>query len=117
MTEQTQTKSRGFGPTTAILLILPLILLAGVIVLFLNTGGGLQLAAPAPVEALTVERVVLEPGSINIVVRNAGPEELTIAQVIVNEAVRLMEKLRPRRSVWSRLGRWVRRARTRPKPR
>lgn len=73
---------------TAILLILPLILLGGVIILFLNTGGGLQLTAPAPVEALTIERTVLQPGNIDIVVRNGSPEAVTIAQVVVNEAVR-----------------------------
>lgn len=78
---------KGFNLATALLLVLPLILLAGVILLFLNTGGGLQLTSPAPVEALTVERTILKPGSIDIVVRNSGPEELTIAQVIINDAV------------------------------
>lgn len=76
-----------FNPLTAVLLILPLIALAGVIILFLNTGGGLQLSAPAPVEDLTVERTVLKPGSIDIIVRNGSPEALTIAQVIINDAV------------------------------
>jgi zinc transporter, ZIP family len=73
--------------TTAVLLVLPLIVLGGVILLFLNTGGGLDLSPPAPVEALTVERTVLRPGTIEIAVRNSGPEALTIAQVIVNNAV------------------------------
>lgn len=72
---------------TAILLILPLILLGGVIFLFLNTGGGLQLEQPVPVESLTVERTILKPNSIDIVVRNGSPEEITIAQVIINEAI------------------------------
>jgi zinc transporter ZupT len=58
-----------------------------VIVLFLSTGGGLNLAPPAPVEDLAIERTVLRPGQIEITVRNTGPEELTIAQVIVNDAV------------------------------
>jgi len=89
MTEQAMPvgEQKRFNPTTAVLLILPLIILGGVIVLFLNTGGGLQLSAPAPIEALTVERTLLKPGSIDIVVRNAGPEELTIAQVIINDAI------------------------------
>jgi zinc transporter ZupT len=77
-----------FSLATAGLLILPLILLGGVVVLFLNTGGGLQLAAPAPVEALTVERIILKPETIDLIVRNGSPEAVTIAQVIVNEAVR-----------------------------
>ncbi len=80
-------KQSNFSPVTAILLILPLILLGGVIVLFLNTGGGLQLEAPAPVEAITVERTILKPHNIDIIVRNGSPREITIAQVIINEAV------------------------------
>jgi ZIP family zinc transporter len=89
MTEQTVPlgEQKSFSPVTAVLLILPLVVLAGVIVLFLNTGGGLLLSAPAPVEALTVERTVLEPGSIDILVRNSGPEQLTMAQVVINDAV------------------------------
>jgi zinc transporter ZupT len=80
-------KQSSFGPLTAFLLLLPLILLGGVIALFLSTGGGLNLAAPAPVEALAVERTILKPGSIDLVVRNSGPEALTIAQVNINEGI------------------------------
>jgi zinc transporter ZupT len=81
------TNERRLNPTLLILLILPLVILGGVIWLFLTTGGGLDLTAPAPVEALTVERTVLKRGSIEVSVRNAGPEDLTISQVIVNNAV------------------------------
>lgn len=89
MTNQTVPleKQKSFSPVTALLLILPLILLGGVIALFLSTGGGLNLAAPAPVEALTIERTILKPGSIDLVVRNSGPEELTIALVNINEGI------------------------------
>ena len=60
MSEQTMPvgNQKRFGAVTPVLLILPLIVLGGVIVLFLTTGGGLQLSAPAPVEALTVERTL-----------------------------------------------------------
>ncbi len=80
-------KKQSFSLTTALLIILPLILLGAVIVLFLNTGGGLQLAAPAPVEALTIERTVLKPGRIDLEVRNSGPETVTIAQAFVNDGI------------------------------
>ncbi len=80
-------KQSSFSPVTALLLILPLILLGGVIALFLSTGGGLDLAAPVPIEALTIERTILKPGTVELVVRNSGPEELTIAQVNINEAI------------------------------
>jgi zinc transporter, ZIP family len=69
------------------LLLLPVILLAGVIYLFLSTGGGLELEAPVPIEELTVEKYHLERDHIKLHVRNTGPEELTIAQVVVNDAI------------------------------
>ncbi|MBN2548898.1 MAG: hypothetical protein JXB15_07060 [Anaerolineales bacterium] len=70
-----------------ILLFLPLVLLAGVILLFVTTGGGLKLTSPAPVEALAIERTVLGHGKIEIAVRNTSPQDLTISQVIVNNAI------------------------------
>lgn len=89
MSENTITppKEKRFNPTTGVLLILPLAVLAGVILLFLNTGGGLNLAAPVPVEALTIERTVLKPGQIEITVRNSSPEAIRIAQAVINDAV------------------------------
>jgi len=72
---------------TAVLLILPLVILGGVILLFLQTGGGLKLRSPAPIEALSIERTVIQPDSIDIYVRNASPGDLTIAQAVINGAV------------------------------
>jgi ZIP family zinc transporter len=88
MTDQTppETKTR-FTFQTFILLLLPIILLAGVIFLFLRTGGGLDMEAPAPIEDLTIERYILETDQIKLYVQNTGPEELTIASVIINDAV------------------------------
>src|SRR5512134_1814629 len=82
-----QPAAKRFTFQTLILLLIPIILLAGVIVLFLSTGGGLDLDAPAPVENLAVENYVLERNEIHLHVRNTGPDEMTIASVIVNEAV------------------------------
>ena len=73
--------------STSILLILPLVILGGVILLFLRTGGGLNISSPAAIEILTIERTVLKPGQIEIFLRNSGPKELQIAQVIINNAV------------------------------
>ena len=88
MTQPTSqpTKNR-FTFRTLILLLIPIILLAGVIALFLYTGGGLRLESPAPVENLDIERYVLERNEIHLHVRNTGPEELTIATVVINEAI------------------------------
>ncbi|MEW6086016.1 MAG: metal transporter [Chloroflexota bacterium] len=85
MTQNTQTSR--FTVRTFVLLLLPVILLAGVIALFLSTGGGLDLEAAAPVENLDIERYHLERDLIELYVRNTGPEAITIAQVGVNEAI------------------------------
>src|SRR3972149_4895058 len=88
MTQPTsQPTTNRFTFRTLILLLIPIILLAGVITLFLYTGGGLRLESPAPVENLDVEKYSLERNEIHLHVRNPGPEELTITSVIINEAV------------------------------
>ena len=86
MTQQPTQPSR-FTFRTLILLLIPIILLVGVIALFLSTGGGLDLQSAAPVEELTIERYMLERNEIELHVRNTGPEEINVAQVVVNEAI------------------------------
>jgi zinc transporter ZupT len=66
----------------------PVGLLAALIAsfLFFDPAAPLRTAFP-PVEELTIERVVLsEPGQMEIHVVNGGPEPVTIAQVMVDEA-------------------------------
>jgi zinc transporter, ZIP family len=82
-----QPTNNRFTFRTFILLLVPVILLAGVIALFLTTGGGLDLESPAPVEDLDIERYHLEPNSVELYVRNTGPDKLTIATVIINDSV------------------------------
>lgn len=70
---------KGFGP---------LVLLAVLVVIFLRFGplGVLRQAFP-PVEELTVERITLpQPGLMQLHVVNGGPEPVTIAQVMVDDA-------------------------------
>ena len=38
-----------------------------------------------PIEALRVEKTVLKQGEIDLTVRNAGPDPVTVAQVFVND--------------------------------
>jgi zinc transporter ZupT len=45
-----------------------------------------RLRSVPPVEAVAFERVELSPGSIEMKVRNDGPDSVTIAQVLVNDA-------------------------------
>ena len=104
MTENT-TKTPRFTFKSLIMLLVPVILLAGVIALFLSTGGGLNLSSAAPVEDLDVERYVLNRGSIELHVRNTGPQEITIANIIINSAV-MPFHVEPSASI-QRLGRAV----------
>jgi ZIP family zinc transporter len=73
------------------LFLIPVILLAALVAVFLRTGGGVNLESPVPIENITVERVILtkDPLHIEIIVRNSGPEDVTIAQVVVNDGVRM----------------------------
>lgn len=86
MTQQT-TETNRFTFRTLILLLVPVILLAGVIALFLSTGGGLDLESPVPVEALTIERYILKDELIEIYVQNTSLQDITLAQTIINSAV------------------------------
>ncbi len=73
-------------PSRAVVLasaLLPILLLAGILYSLVIRGTGLNLAAPAPIENLEFERIVLRPGEIRAHVINTGPEPVTIAQVQV----------------------------------
>lgn len=68
-------------------LILPLVLLTAVLVLFIQLDPMESLTGnQPPVEDLSVERVILNSEGIVMHVINAGPETVTIAQVLVDEA-------------------------------
>lgn len=45
-----------------------------------------ELRSTAPIETLSFERTTLEPGSVELQVRNDGPDQVSIAQVLVNDA-------------------------------
>jgi zinc transporter ZupT len=73
---------------TLVLFLVPLVLLAAVVILFLKTGGaGLAVAPVAPIESLAIERTVLRPGTIELHVRNTGPQPVEIAVVDVRETI------------------------------
>ncbi len=70
-----------------VLLILPLVLLAGVLGLIVATDGGLGDREAPPIETLNVQAITLpEPGLIEVAVVNDGPDPITIAQVMVDDA-------------------------------
>ncbi len=66
--------------------LIPLLLILTAVATFaLLDGPGLGDRKGPPIEELAVERTTLEPGRIELSVRNDGPDEVTISQVIVND--------------------------------
>ena len=66
--------------------LVPLVVLAAAITLFVSLDApGLERNG-APVEEVSVERTILEPGEIELRVRNDGPDPVEIKQVFVNDA-------------------------------
>lgn len=81
MTDTAQTRRPWLlGLTSAALLI---VALAG---LALLGGRSLPERTGPPVEEIAVEHTVLEPGSIELTLRNTGPDPVSIAQIFVNDA-------------------------------
>ena len=76
-----------WSPRMILLGLLPLVLLAGVLAIIVATDGGLPERNVPPIETLNIQRVVLpEPGLIELDVVNDGPDPITIAQVMVDDA-------------------------------
>ncbi len=66
--------------------LIPLALIAAAIGAFALLGGpGLGERSGPPVEELSVERTVLHPGTIELTLRNDGPDPVEVAQVAVND--------------------------------
>jgi zinc transporter ZupT len=78
-------------PLTAriwLIALVPLVLLAALLALILTTTPADMLrgdGAP-PVERLSIQRAVLRPDGISLSVLNDGPDDVTIAQVMVDDA-------------------------------
>lgn len=84
----------GFRPAARlgawVLILLPVLMLAGLLALFLRWGEVLVGKPPIPPDALLkieFERVRFLPGEVVATVRNTGPDAVTIAQVAVNDAL------------------------------
>lgn len=72
---------------TWLLALIPLLLLGLVLAWIVVSGAGLRELAGPPVEHLTVQRVTLpEAGLIRVELVNDGPQEVTIAQLMVDDA-------------------------------
>jgi ZIP family zinc transporter len=70
-----------------VLALVPLALIGALIAgLALSGGPGLGQRTGPPVEDLVVERTVLKPGQIELLLRNDGPDPVRVSQVIVSDA-------------------------------
>lgn len=87
MTNQTETSTVNRMPKW-ILAVFPLLILAGLIALFLAVNPLAYFAGDfPPLEALTIQRVTFpENGRIQVSVINGGPEPVTIAQILIDDA-------------------------------
>jgi hypothetical protein len=72
----------------ALLALAPLLLLAALLTVIVRWGPADAVRGDdyPPVERLTFQRLVLEPGSIVMTVLNDGPDEVSIAQIQVDDA-------------------------------
>ncbi len=87
-TTTTASPKKNIGLNTIALFLVPIVLLAGVIALFVLTdGAGLKVEPAAPIETVQFERTILRPGAIELHLRNTSPQDLTIAQVNINAAI------------------------------
>ncbi|MDQ4064652.1 MAG: ZIP family metal transporter [Actinomycetota bacterium] len=66
--------------------LLPLGVIAALVAVFLASEPISRLREVPPVEAIAVERTVLDPNEITMRIRNDGPDPVTIAQVLVDDA-------------------------------
>ena len=64
----------------------PLALVALLIVAFFILKPTARVDDIPPVEAVAFERVVFDEGTIDVQLRNDGPDEVTVAQVLVNDS-------------------------------
>jgi len=81
------TATRSVRVPAWVLGLVPVLLIAGGIALFAALDApGLGERRGPPAEELAVERTVLSPGEIALTVRNDGPDAVSVAQVVVNDA-------------------------------
>jgi ZIP family zinc transporter len=78
--------TRSFGLPRWLAALAPLLVIAIMVGAFLAFDQIGQLREVPPVEAIAVERTQFDPGEITLHVRNDGPDPVTVAQVLVNDA-------------------------------
>ncbi|WP_228551282.1 ZIP family metal transporter [Paenibacillus sp. B01] len=64
----------------------PLLILTVIITLITKVGSGVEEQQAAPIEVIDIERITLLDEGFEVTILNSGPEEVTIAQVVVDDA-------------------------------
>jgi len=83
----TVSENKNLSGWTWLLALIPLILLGIMLTYLVVTGGGLTELAGPPVEQVAIQRIILPaPGVIQVNVINDGPGEVTIPQVLIDDA-------------------------------
>jgi zinc transporter, ZIP family len=91
-TQSTPQPTNSMSGMVWVLALVPLILLGIIAAIIVTTNGGLTELAGPPVEQISIQRITLpEPGVIVVEVVNDGPQEVTIPQVLVDEAYWVFE--------------------------
>ncbi len=88
MTPEPALREHGASKVRWLFATLPLVLLAGLlaVIVYSRPADSVRGGNVPPVERLTFQRVTLEPGAIVATVLNDGPDDITIAQVQVDDA-------------------------------
>jgi ZIP family zinc transporter len=79
---------RGGGVPTWLKGVIPLVIVVALVVAFFRVGPvGVFRGAFPPVEELTIDRIIFPaPGELRVHVVNGGPEPVTVAQVLIDDA-------------------------------
>jgi zinc transporter, ZIP family len=86
-TTEKQLSKKSFGLPTWLTVLLPLVLLIGLIVLFVNTNPiRITTTELPPVENLSVQRVKVTETGFEVHITNAGPDPVVVSQVFVDDA-------------------------------
>lgn len=82
-----RTDTSRWSGSTLLLALFPLLLLGALLGFLVVTGSGLGARTAPPIEELTIDRVFLpESNRMVIEVTNGGPDEVTVSQVLVDDA-------------------------------
>jgi zinc transporter, ZIP family len=86
-TTSAEPQARSWNAARMILLVLPLLLLGALLAFLVVTGAGLGKRTAPPIEELTINHITLPaPGQMVVEVTNGGADQVTVAQVLVDDA-------------------------------